>query len=86
MGVLVKNRLVRSVNYESMTSEDGSVTDELVEFYKALAKGGAGLIITGYAYVQANGKGAHHHRSIVCSLALRYLNGALSSSARTNEG
>ena len=54
--MVVKNRLVRSATFESMASEDGSVTDELVRFYKTLAKGGVGLIITGLAYVQPSGK------------------------------
>lgn len=57
-GMLIKNRLVRSATHEGMASEDGSVTDKLVELYKTLAEGGVGLIITGYAYVQLSGKGS----------------------------
>lgn len=53
----IKNRFVRSATYERLASEDGSVTDELVQFYKILAEGGTGLIITGLTYVQPNGKG-----------------------------
>ena len=53
----IKNRFVRSATGELMNSEDGSVTDELILLYKALAEGGVGLIITGLAYVQPNGKG-----------------------------
>jgi 2,4-dienoyl-CoA reductase-like NADH-dependent reductase (Old Yellow Enzyme family) len=53
----LNNRLVRSATYESMSAEDGSVTDPLIELYTTLAKGGVGLIITGYAYVQENGHG-----------------------------
>lgn len=55
-GIVIKNRLVRSATYEGMASEDGVVTDELVELYETLAVGGVGLIITGYAYVQSSGK------------------------------
>jgi 2,4-dienoyl-CoA reductase-like NADH-dependent reductase (Old Yellow Enzyme family) len=55
-GVRIKNRLVRSATNEGMASEDGSVSDRLVGLYKILAQGGVGLIITGYAYVQPNGK------------------------------
>ncbi len=55
-GMVIKNRLVRSATTEGMASEDGSVTDKLVELYKILAEGGVGLIITGYAYVQPSGK------------------------------
>jgi len=55
-GMIVKNRLVRSATYERMASENGSVTDKLVELYKTLAEGGVGLIITGSAYVQPGGQ------------------------------
>jgi 2,4-dienoyl-CoA reductase-like NADH-dependent reductase (Old Yellow Enzyme family) len=51
----LKNRMVKSATYESMASEDGSVTDQLIDMYTSLAKGGVGLIITGYAYIQENG-------------------------------
>ncbi|MHA1105379.1 MAG: NADH:flavin oxidoreductase [Promethearchaeota archaeon] len=47
---------VRSATFEGMATEEGYVTDQLVELYKTLAKGGVGLIITGYAYVQESGK------------------------------
>jgi 2,4-dienoyl-CoA reductase-like NADH-dependent reductase (Old Yellow Enzyme family) len=40
-----------------MADEDGKVTDRLINFYNRLAKGGVGLIILGYAYVQENGRG-----------------------------
>jgi 2,4-dienoyl-CoA reductase-like NADH-dependent reductase (Old Yellow Enzyme family) len=43
----VKNRLVRSATFENAASEKGEVTDYLVDFYRTLAEGGVGLIITG---------------------------------------
>ena len=52
----IKNRFVRSATYEHMASEDGAITKELEQFYKTLAEGGVGLIITGLAYIQPNGK------------------------------
>jgi len=52
----IKNRFVRSATFEGMATEDGYVTDQHIELYKTLAKGGVGLIITGYAYVQESGK------------------------------
>jgi 2,4-dienoyl-CoA reductase-like NADH-dependent reductase (Old Yellow Enzyme family) len=52
----IKNRFVRSATGVLAASEDGSVTDELILLYKTLAEGGVGLIITGLAYVQPNGK------------------------------
>lgn len=63
-GVLIKNRFVRSATYEGMASEDGKVTDKLVELYKNLAEGGTGLIITGYTYVKQIGKGAPYMTGI----------------------
>ena len=54
-GMQLKNRMVRSATYEHMATEDGKVTDQLINFYSKLAKGGVGLIMLGYAYVQENG-------------------------------
>ncbi|NVM29449.1 MAG: hypothetical protein HWN65_11470 [Candidatus Helarchaeota archaeon] len=50
----IKNRFVRSATYKRLAADDGMVTDDLVEFYKILARGGVGLIITGLAYIQPN--------------------------------
>jgi 2,4-dienoyl-CoA reductase-like NADH-dependent reductase (Old Yellow Enzyme family) len=47
----IKNRLVRSATYESAATSKGEVSDFLVDLYGTLAKGGVGLIITGYAGV-----------------------------------
>lgn len=52
----VGNRFVRSATAESACDETGAVTDELLDMYRELAKGGTGLIITGHAYVQPNGR------------------------------
>lgn len=54
-GMPLKNRIVRSGTYDAMATEDGHVTDQMVQLYTRLGQGGAGLIITGAAYVQANG-------------------------------
>jgi 2,4-dienoyl-CoA reductase-like NADH-dependent reductase (Old Yellow Enzyme family) len=54
----LKNRLVRSATYEAMASEDGKVTDQMINLYKRLAEGGIGLIIPGYSYIQKNGQGS----------------------------
>ncbi|MBP1714527.1 MAG: oxidase, partial [Deltaproteobacteria bacterium] len=50
----LKNRLVRSATFESR-AENGKVTDELIEFYRTLAKGGVGLIITGHCAIHPEG-------------------------------
>lgn len=54
-GLELKNRLVRSATHEGMSEKDGSPTQALFKLYKRLAKGGVGLLITGYAYVSKDG-------------------------------
>ncbi len=55
-GIELKNRLIRSATYEKRADVDGFVTDVMIEFYKDLAKGGIGLIITGNALVHTSGR------------------------------
>jgi len=55
--MIIKNRLIRSATYEGMASEDGSITDDLLNLYRNLAQGGVGLIITSFSYVQQSGRG-----------------------------
>jgi 2,4-dienoyl-CoA reductase-like NADH-dependent reductase (Old Yellow Enzyme family) len=52
----LKNRLVRSATYEHLADENGKVTPSFVEFYKVLARGGVGLIVTGLMFAQRSGK------------------------------
>ena len=54
-GMKLKNRFVRSATYEALATEDGKITDKLINLYIKLAKGGTGLIVLGHAYVQTNG-------------------------------
>jgi len=53
-GLTLDNRLVRAATWERMANEDGTVTQELIDLYESLAKGEAGLIITGYAFIMDN--------------------------------
>lgn len=55
-GLNLKNRLVRSATYEKRADEDGFVTGALIRFYEELARGGAGLIISGNALVHPSGR------------------------------
>lgn len=55
-GMTLKNRLVRSATWEGMCEKDGRPTDRLAEFYKTLAEGDVGLIISGYTFVRPEGK------------------------------
>lgn len=54
-GMDLRNRFVRSATAEGMT--DGTaVSDKLVEMYRALARGGVGLITTGFSHVSKKGQ------------------------------
>ena len=52
----LRNRLVRSATWEGMCEPDGRPTERVAPFYRALAEGGVGLIISGYAFVRPEGK------------------------------
>jgi 2,4-dienoyl-CoA reductase-like NADH-dependent reductase (Old Yellow Enzyme family) len=54
--LVLKNRLVRAATSETMATDDGAATDELTNLYSDLARGGAGLIITGHIYVEPRGQ------------------------------
>jgi 2,4-dienoyl-CoA reductase-like NADH-dependent reductase (Old Yellow Enzyme family) len=54
--LVLKNRLIRAATSETMATEEGEATDDLVRLYADLARGGAGLIITGHIYVEARGQ------------------------------
>lgn len=47
----LKNRLVRSATWEGMADSAGRIPKELYDVYVNLAKGGVGLIITGFTSV-----------------------------------
>ena len=55
-GMIMHNRLVRSATWEGMCEPDGRPTQRLIDYYRNLAKGGVGLIITGYTFVSRDGK------------------------------
>ena len=55
-GMVLKNRLVRSATWEGMADADGRPTMKLAEYNAALAQGGVGLIISGYAFIRPDGK------------------------------
>ena len=51
-----RNRAVRAATAESLATSAGKPTSRLLEVYEALARGGVGTIVTGYAYVMPSGK------------------------------
>lgn len=52
----LRNRLVRAATSETMCTIDGAVTDEIVDLYADLSRGGAGLLITGHIYIEPRGQ------------------------------
>jgi len=57
-GIEIRNRFMRSATWDRTATDDGEVTDTSVEIIDGLARGGVGLIVTGYAYVSEHGKAA----------------------------
>ena len=55
----VAGRVFKTATAETRASESGDVTDELVEWYEWLARGGVPLIITGNLYVAPEGKSTY---------------------------
>ncbi len=55
-GMELGNRFVRSATWEGMCDSEGMPTERLASCYRNLARGKAGLIITGYAFVRPDGR------------------------------
>jgi 2,4-dienoyl-CoA reductase-like NADH-dependent reductase (Old Yellow Enzyme family) len=67
----LSNRLVRSATAEQMATEPvGRALPTLANLYRALARGGVGLIITGHAYVAPEGKAHPEMLSAHCDQVL----------------
>lgn len=54
--VEIKNRFIRSATYTRSATDDGYVTDKMIDYHTELAKGGIGLIITGIVSIDQVGK------------------------------
>lgn len=63
-GLELKNRLVRSATYDGGADRAGHVTDWQIDLYEKLARGGAGLIVTGLFSVHPSGRLAGHQNII----------------------
>ena len=71
--ITVKNRFVRAATSETMSQPSGEITDAYRTLYRDLARGGAGLILTGHMFVHPRGRYFHrqagiHSDSLVPSL------------------
>ena len=55
-GMKLPNRFVRSATYEGMATDDGTVTQKLIDTMVALARGGVGMIISSHAYIRPEGQ------------------------------
>ena len=55
-GVPLPKSFVRSATWEGMCDADGKPTPKLIAFYRELARGNVGLIMTGYTFVSPEGK------------------------------
>lgn len=62
--LMLENRFIRSATHEYMASDDGFVTDQMLRFYRRLARGRIGLIIPGFAYVHPCGKSSPRQTAI----------------------
>ena len=60
----VKNRIGMAPMTTGYGGEDGQMTSRMLEYYKARAQGGAGLITVESCYVQKRGKGFLGHLAI----------------------
>lgn len=78
----ISNRFVRAATYEKQADIDGFVTDALVQTYTKLAKGAAGLIITGIALVNVSGA---LHPNMLAIHSDRYIAGLKRLTASVHE-
>ncbi|MCB2292813.1 NADH:flavin oxidoreductase [Clostridium algoriphilum] len=47
----VKNRFIRAATWDEMAEDNGHINEGVMERYENIAKGGVGLILTGYAFI-----------------------------------
>ena len=55
-GLTIKNRFMRSPMVVAMAAPDGTVTDDLLHYYRVVAEGGVGLACTGCMAVNAEAR------------------------------
>lgn len=55
-GMRLRNRFMRSATWEGMADADGLATEKLARCMGRLAEGRVGFVVTGHAFVQADGR------------------------------
>ena len=78
----IKNRFVRSATWTGTATDDGQVTEEMISRMVELADGGVGLIVTGHAYVQPEGKASPRQLAVYDD---RFLDGLKRMADRVHE-
>ncbi|HRX16423.1 MAG TPA: NADH:flavin oxidoreductase [Spirochaetota bacterium] len=63
----LKNRIVRSATFEGMADKDGNPTEEYIKYYQNLLNQNIGLVITGFMYVNIEGKAIQPGQASLCS-------------------
>lgn len=66
-GVKMPTRIIRSATHEGMADELGCPNEQLIRTYENLARGGVGLIITGYMGISRQGKCPLYHMTMIDS-------------------
>ena len=69
-GITLPSRIVRSATHEGMADENGRPDEQLIRTYERYAKGGCGLIITGYMGISQEGKCPLYHMTMLNSDSL----------------
>ncbi len=52
----LKNRIIMPAMAMDLATEEGEITDDVIEHYRRRAKGGVGLIVTEHLYVRPDGR------------------------------
>ncbi|MFC1965170.1 FAD-dependent oxidoreductase [Chloroflexota bacterium] len=60
-GLELKNRIIKAPQHTGLAARDGSVTERQIRHYKEIARGGTGLVIVDFAFVDNKGS-----QGVVC--------------------